>query len=92
MTNEQIKNAESVIQYLGRYTLRVAISNEIIIKIGDNKVTFKWRDYKDNNKKKKLLKCKILTKMGKLLHLRLVFFLKKVYNRKQIVIKKLIKG
>ena len=46
---EPFKNAESVIQYLGRYTHRVAISNERIIKIEDGKVTFKWRDYKDNN-------------------------------------------
>ena len=38
---EPFKNAESVIQYLGRYTHRVAISNERIIKIEDNKVTFK---------------------------------------------------
>ena len=45
---EPFKNAESVIQYLGRYTHRVAISNERIIKIEDNKVRFKWRDYKDN--------------------------------------------
>ena len=51
---EPFKNAESVIQYLGRYTHRVAISNERIIKIEDNKVTFKWRDYKDNNKMKEM--------------------------------------
>lgn len=51
---EPFKNAESVIKYLGRYTHRVAISNERIIKIEDNKVTFKWRDYKDNNKMKEM--------------------------------------
>ena len=51
---EPFKNAESVIQYLGRYTHRVAISNERIIKIEDNKVRFKWRDYKDNNKMKEM--------------------------------------
>lgn len=51
---ERFKNAESVIKYLGRYTHRVAISNERIIKIEDNKVTFKWRDYKDNNKMKEM--------------------------------------
>ena len=37
---EPFKNANSVIQYLGRYTHRVAISNERIVKIEDNKVTF----------------------------------------------------
>jgi hypothetical protein len=46
------KNASHVLQYLGRYTHRVAISNNRIINIKDNVVTFEWRDYKDNNKKK----------------------------------------
>ena len=53
---EPFKNAGSVIQYLGRYTHRVAISNERIVKIEDDKVTFKWRDYKDNNKMKEITK------------------------------------
>ena len=51
---EPFKNAECVIQYLGRYTHRVAISNERILKIESEKVTFKWRDYKDNNKMKEM--------------------------------------
>ena len=51
---EPFNNAESVIQYLGRYTHRVAISNERIIEVEDDKVTFKWRDYKDNNKMKEM--------------------------------------
>jgi len=51
---EPFKNADSVIQYLGRYTHRVAISNERIQKIEDGKVTFKWRDYKDNDKNKEM--------------------------------------
>lgn len=51
---EPFKNAESVIQYLGRYTHRVAISNERIIKVTEEKVTFKWRDYKDENKMKEM--------------------------------------
>ena len=51
---EPFKNAESVIQYLGRYTHRVAISNERIIGIEGKEVKFKWRDYKDNNKMKKM--------------------------------------
>ena len=46
------KNANSVIEYLGRYTHRVAISNNRILDIDNNKVTFKWRDYRDNNKMK----------------------------------------
>ena len=97
---EPFNNADCVIQYLGRYTHRVAISNERILDVTDETVTFKWRDYKDNNimkemtvtieefirrfllhilpphfmkiryygilgnrnKKKKLIKCKILTR------------------------------
>ena len=51
---EPFKNAESVIQYLGRYTHRVAISNERMLKIEEGKVTFKWRDYKDGNKMKEM--------------------------------------
>ena len=51
---EPFKNADSVIQYLGRYTHRVAISNERILDITDTEVTFKWRDYKDNNKMKEM--------------------------------------
>ncbi len=43
---------EKVLQYLGQYTHRVAISNNRIIKVEDSKVTFKWRDYRDNNKTK----------------------------------------
>lgn len=51
---EPFKNANSVIEYLGRYTHRVAISNERILKIEEGKVTFKWRDYKDGNKMKEM--------------------------------------
>lgn len=51
---EPFNNPGSVIQYLGRYTHRVAISNERIVKMEDNKVTFKWRDYKDNNQMKEM--------------------------------------
>jgi len=40
----------AVIEYLGRYTHRVAISNNRIIKVENNRVFFKWKDYKDGNK------------------------------------------
>jgi hypothetical protein len=46
------KGPEQVIEYLGRYTHRVAISNNRILKVEDGKVTFKWKDYKDGNKQK----------------------------------------
>jgi hypothetical protein len=41
-----------VVEYLGRYTHKVAISNHRILKIDDDGVTFRWRDYHDNNKEK----------------------------------------
>ena len=51
---EPFKNANCVIQYLGRYTHRVAISNERIVAVTEDDVTFKWRDYKDKNKMKEM--------------------------------------
>ena len=48
------ENAKSVIKYLGRYTHRVAISNERIVSEENGEVTFKYRDYKDNNKMKEM--------------------------------------
>lgn len=46
------KSAAYVVQYLGRYTHRVAISDNRIIKVDNKNVVFKWRDYKDKNKEK----------------------------------------
>jgi len=48
------KNAGCVVEYLGRYTHRVAISNNRIMNLEDGMVTFKWRDYKDSNKQKEM--------------------------------------
>ena len=48
------ENAKSVIRYLGRYTHRVAISNNRIIKEENGEITFKYRDYKDNKKIKEM--------------------------------------
>lgn len=44
--------AEHVIQYLGQYTHRVAISNDRIIDANKTHVTFISKDYRDNAKKK----------------------------------------
>jgi hypothetical protein len=35
-----------VIEYLGRYTHRVAISNHRLLKIEDGRVSFSWKDYR----------------------------------------------
>lgn len=45
-------NTFAVISYLGRYTHRVAISNNRIISASKHSVTFKWRDYRDGGKNK----------------------------------------
>lgn len=45
-------SAEHVLEYLGRYTHRVAISNNRIVALENGYVVFKWRDYRDNNKQK----------------------------------------
>ena len=45
-------NAQKVIDYLGRYTHRVAISNNRLIDMEAGFVSFRWRDYSDGNKQK----------------------------------------
>jgi len=42
-------SAEKVVEYLGRYTHRVAISNNRIKRMENNKVVFEWKDYRDKN-------------------------------------------
>lgn len=41
---------ENVIEYIGRYSFRVAISNERIKNISDGQVSFEYKDYKDEGK------------------------------------------
>ena len=43
---------EYVLQYLGRYTHRVAISNYRLISLADGQVTFRWRDSAHHNEQK----------------------------------------
>jgi len=45
---------EQVLEYLGRYTHRVAITNNRIIAINDGSVRFSYRDRSDDNKEKEL--------------------------------------
>ena len=40
---------ENVIEYIGRYSFRIAISNKRIKDISNGKVTFEYKDYKDNS-------------------------------------------
>ena len=45
---------EYVLQYLGRYTHRVAISNHRLVSFTKGQVTFRWRDSAHNNEQKLL--------------------------------------
>jgi hypothetical protein len=40
--------------YLGRYTHRVALSNDRLVKMEDGQVSFRWRDSAENDKIKLL--------------------------------------
>ena len=41
-----------MLEYLGRYTHRVAISNERLVSLDDGIVRFRWRDYADGDRLK----------------------------------------
>ncbi|WP_163338003.1 IS91 family transposase [Desulfopila sp. IMCC35008] len=45
---------EQVLEYLGRYTHRVAITNNRIVAIDDGRIRFRYRDRSDENKEKEL--------------------------------------
>jgi hypothetical protein len=46
---EPFRDAACVVEYLGRYTHKTAISNSRILAVTQTNVTFKWRDYRDGN-------------------------------------------
>lgn len=46
-----------VLEYLGRYTHRVAISNQRLVGMADGQVSFEWKDYRDRDQNK----CKTMT-------------------------------
>jgi len=43
---------QQVIDYLGRYTHRVAIANSRLVEINDGKIRFRWKDYRQPDKPK----------------------------------------
>src|SRR6202041_769605 len=43
---------QQVLDYLGRYTHRVAIANSRLINIDDTQVQFRWKDYRRPEKSK----------------------------------------
>jgi len=44
-----------VLEYLGRYTHRVAISNDRLVNIADGQVRFRWKDYAHGNRVKTMM-------------------------------------
>jgi hypothetical protein len=45
-THQSMAGPQSVVQYLGRYTHRVAISNSRLVSAKDGLVKFRWKDYR----------------------------------------------
>ena len=43
---------DQVLDYVGRYTHRVALSNDRLLDIEDGKVCFRWKDYRQNSRRK----------------------------------------
>jgi len=41
-----------VLEYLGRYTHRVAISNRRLLQLEDGQVSFQWKDYREEQQQK----------------------------------------
>lgn len=52
--NSPFGNAKSVVEYLGRYSHKVAISNHRILAVTNSTVCFGYKDYKDSSKTKQL--------------------------------------
>jgi Putative transposase/Transposase zinc-binding domain len=48
------RGPEHLLQYLARYTHRVAISNHRIVNVADGQVTFRWKDYAHGGKQRKM--------------------------------------
>jgi putative transposase/transposase-like zinc-binding protein len=45
-------SAQRVLDYLGRYTHRVALANNRLIRMDDERITFRWKDYRQHQKQK----------------------------------------
>ena len=43
---------KQVLEYLGRYTHRIAISNQRLVSMNDGQVSFRWKDYRHQHKRK----------------------------------------
>jgi len=51
-TKRPFAGPAQVLDYVGRYTHRVAISNNRLLSMDNSKVQFRWKDYRDSNRQK----------------------------------------
>jgi hypothetical protein len=51
-TKPPLSGPQQVVDYVGRYAHRVAISNHRLVNIEDAHVKFNWKDYRDNPQQK----------------------------------------
>ena len=50
-TSQTFTGPEQVLDYVGRYTPRVALSNHRLLDIGNGQVRFLWKDHRDGKQK-----------------------------------------
>ena len=60
-SNKPFGGPENALEYLGRYTHRVAISNQRLLSGEGGKVSFLWKDYREKNNKKRKQKAMTLS-------------------------------
>jgi hypothetical protein len=53
-TKRPFAGPAQVLEYVGRYTHRVAISNNRLVSMDNGKVRFRWKDYRDGNRQKNM--------------------------------------
>lgn len=49
-----LQGSQKVIEYMARYSHRVALTNNRLIQVGQSDVTFRYKDYKDQGKQKEM--------------------------------------
>ena len=67
---------EQVLKYLARYTHRVAISNQRLIGLSDDQVTFRWKDYASRGRSRRMTIRALEFLRGFLLHVLPLGFMK----------------
>jgi hypothetical protein len=72
---------KAVIKYLGRYTHRIAISNNRLVSMDEKNVAFKWKDYADGNRQKIMALTIVESSRLLFLHSRMLGWYKILYYR-----------